>query len=114
MQAALPSLRSYDLTAMLFAPLFGLWTDRTRRFKPQVRVAHNVHAMCPAARAAATLRAMSCPLMLQTCTHVCTVCLPARHPACSPAQMPSCPLPTRHPARSPAYWPALHRSCLAR
>ena len=28
---------SYDLTAMLFAPLFGLWTDRTRRFKPQVQ-----------------------------------------------------------------------------
>ena len=28
---------SYDLTAMLFAPVFGFWTDRTRRFKAQVR-----------------------------------------------------------------------------
>ena len=28
---------SYDLSAMLFAPLFGLWTDRTGTFKAQVQ-----------------------------------------------------------------------------
>ncbi|KAI7837448.1 hypothetical protein COHA_008706 [Chlorella ohadii] len=34
----------YDLTAMLFAPLFGLWTDRTRRFKPQILLGSLVNA----------------------------------------------------------------------
>jgi MFS family permease len=34
----------YDLTAMLFAPLFGLWTDRTRRFKPQIMFGSMVNA----------------------------------------------------------------------
>ena len=29
---------SYDLTALLCAPLFGFWTDHSRRFKPQVRL----------------------------------------------------------------------------
>jgi MFS family permease len=35
---------SYDLTAMLFAPLFGLWTDRTRRFRLQILLGALVNA----------------------------------------------------------------------
>lgn len=36
---------SYDLTAMLFAPIFGLWTDRTRRFRAQVLLGAAVNAV---------------------------------------------------------------------
>lgn len=36
--------RSYDLSAMLFAPLFGVWTDRSGRYKAAIQVGAAVNA----------------------------------------------------------------------
>lgn len=43
---------SYDLTAMLFAPLFGYWTDLTGTFKKQVGWAPALPATLPISHAA--------------------------------------------------------------
>lgn len=108
----LPSC-SYDLTAMLFAPLFGLWTDRTRRFKPQVPL------LLPSFAAWSRhlqdrLAARPCCVLLLV--HVETTAALHREPCCkrqsqqTPSLLSLPPTPANQPATSLL---APCRSCLA-